>query len=158
MKKYWIILILVIIAGICIPVVIVYYDVPHAPKPILVYLNTDSMKEAHVTDSSSEPNIIKVYLCGHKNTAKDTIPWADAYLCRASDKADSLAGDSLIVYLDTQMQENLKDTVGIDQFEAGIKVSKKFKKCKVMLPPKLIDSIKKYKYKYGMVYLKGFLD
>ena len=152
---------LVVIAGISIPVVIIYNAIPHAPKPVLVYLNTDSMKETCAKDSINSilgQYIMKVYLCGHKNTAKDTIPWADTYLCRASNKANSLAGDSLIVYLDTQMQENLKDTVGVTQFQAGIKVSKKFKKCKVMLPPKLVDSIKKYKYKYGMVYLKGFLD
>jgi hypothetical protein len=153
MKKYWIILTLVVVTGISISVMIVYNAIPHAPKPELVYLNTDSMKEAHVIDTIMGPSIRAVYLCEHTNTLNDTIPWADAYLCVSNNRADSLSGDSLIVYLNAKTPGDLKDTTGANQFMAEIQISKKNKKCKIMLPPKLIDSIKRYKYKYGRVFI-----
>jgi len=158
MKKYWILLILVVIAGISIPVVIIHDAQPYIPKqvvPVLVYLNTDSMTEVNVRDSVLWPAIKKVYLCGHKNAANDTIPWADAYLCISYNKSDSLAGDSLIIYLNPITPGELKDTIGVSQFLADITPCPRFKKCKLMLPPALAQSVKKYKYKYGKIVVVG---
>jgi hypothetical protein len=156
MKKYWIILSLVVIVGISIPIVIVYNAIPHAPKSVLVYLNTDSMKEAGngVVDSSLGPSIIAVYPAYQKNASGEKVPWADLLLCRSNNKADSLSGDTLIVFIDTETIENFSVREDIKDFTAGITPSEKFKKCRVMIPPSLTDSLKHHRYKYGNTYVQ----
>ena len=147
---------MVVILGISIPVVIVYNAVPHAPKPVLVYLNTDSMKEGgdSVVNSHLGPSIIAVYPAYQKNVVGEKIPWADLFLCRSDNKADSLSGDTLIVFIDTKTIEDFKVRDDIKDFTAGIEPSRKFKQCRVMIPPNLIDPLKHYRYKYGNTYVQ----
>jgi hypothetical protein len=160
MKKYWTILILVVIAGISIPVLIIYKAVPHAPKRVLVYLNTDSMKEIGnwVVNSTHGPSIVAVYPAYENNDSGEPIPWADLFICRSTNKADSLSGDTLIVFIDTKTVENFKVREDITEFTAGVERSKKFKQCRVMIPSRLSDSLKHYKYKYGHVYIQSVDD
>jgi len=161
MKKYWIILILAVIIGFSFPLLVIYNAIPHAPKPVLVYLNTDSMKEAVnvVVDSvMGGPSIKAVYPCEETNKPGDTVPWADVFICRSYNKADSLSGDTLIVYLDTRTTDDFKVRDDINEFQAGIKPSARFGKCRVMIPTNQIDSLKHYRYKYGEVYFEGLDD
>ncbi len=160
MKKYWIILSLVVIVGISIPAMIIYNAIPHAPKPVLVYLNTDSMKEVGnwVVNSTHGPSIIAVYPAYEKNDPGESVPWADLFICRSSNETDSLSGDSLIVFIDTKTVKNFKIRDDITEFSAGVERSKKFKQCRVMIPLRLLDSLKHYKYKYGHVYIQSVDD
>jgi hypothetical protein len=160
MKKYWLILILAVIVGISVPVVIIYNAVPHAPKPVMVYLNTDSMKEVGnwVVNSTHGPSIIAVYPAYKKNNSGEPVPWADLFLCRSSNKADSLSGDILIAFIDTKTVKNFKVRDDITEFTAGVEHAQKFKQCKIMIPLKLLDSLKHYKYKYGHVYIQSVDD
>jgi len=161
MKKYWIILILVVITGFSFPVLIIYNAIPHAPKPVLVYLNTNSMKEViNVAADSvmSGPSIKAVYPCEEKNKPGNAIPWADVFICRSYNKADSLSGDTLVVFLDTHTTDDFEVRPDINEYQAGIKPSAKFSKCKVMIPPNQVDSLKHCRYKYGRVYFEGVDD
>jgi hypothetical protein len=153
MKKYWIILVLVVIVGISIPVIIVYNAVPHAPKPVMVCLNTDSMQEAgnKYFNRGDWHGVLAAYICNEKKSPTDTIPWADAFVVEFFKDTSSLKADT-VVFLDTKPGKWSSDEK-FNECMAEIAPAKKFKKCKVLMPQDKRDIFKKYKYTYGNVTL-----
>jgi len=151
MKKYWIILILVVIAGISIPVLIIYKAVPHALKPVALYLNTDSMKKAgdEYFDKGDWHGILAAYVCNEKNSPTDTIPWADAFVVEFFKDTSSLKADT-VIFLDTKPEKWSKDDK-FDEYMAEATPAKKFKGCKVLMPQDKRDVFKKYRCIYGNV-------
>ena len=109
-------------------------------------LNTDKMKS--VVDSIDHYlgiAVIGMYLYQGKNTEENTIPCADLFICRRY--ADSLSVDTIIV-LDTKLMKTLKLKYNVREYGVVFEPSRKLKKCRVMIPARMIDAIKKYKYAY----------
>jgi len=155
MKKYWVVLTIVVIVGISIPIIIMNTVILQTPKLELVYLNTDSMREAGngVVDSTMGPAIVSIFPCNKTNTINDTIPWANVFVCKSFTKTDSLSGDTIILLLDINTQKDFQEIKDPAIYWAGIKQTRKFNKCKILIPANEVDKLKKMRYKYSDVKL-----
>jgi hypothetical protein len=158
MRKYWIAFIVIITFCLGWFGTIIYKCFIEAPKPVVVYLDVDSLKEAGNSIITDTPNIVAVYPSNHINTINDTLPWADVYVCNSYSKKDSLSGDTAVMILDIHTRPDLKNIVFTDEsfgsyFQAGIQVGKKVNICRILVPPSKVDYIKRYRYKLGYVKL-----
>lgn len=118
-----------------------------------VYLNTSKMQEANydVADSIAGPALISAYYC-HKTIAKkDTVPWADVFVCQSSNKKDSLKVDTIIL-LDTNLR-NENEPKNPYNYWTGVREARKFSACKISITKDQIPLFRKYKYKYARVIL-----
>jgi hypothetical protein len=157
MRNYWIAFIVIMVFCLSGFGTIIYKCFIEAPKPLVVYLNVDSLKEAGNLIITDTPDIVAVYPSNHKNTINDTIPCADVYVCKSYNKIDSLSGDTAVMVLDINTRLDLKDIIFADKsirnyFQAGIRGSKKINRCRILVPQNQVD-IKKYRYKLGDVKL-----
>jgi hypothetical protein len=121
----------------------------------VIYLDVDSMKESDndIIDSLKGPAVDKIFPADHQNTKNDSIPWADAYLCRSFNKADSLSGDTVILVLDTKTDNSLDKIKYPEDYWTGLKKANLYKKCRIVVPPGLSVNFKRYSYKYASVSL-----
>jgi hypothetical protein len=151
MKRYSVILFVIVVIGFSIPVIIFYKActyVPYQLKPQVFYLNTERMKESSVDDTSNGPAVDAIFPCNKINNINDSIPWADMYVCHTFNKSDSL-----VILLDTHTRKDLADIGDPHIYWTGIKLTRRFDKCKILIPPGVINKLKKYHYRYGIVTL-----
>jgi len=156
MRNYWISFFLITVLGFCWLGTIIFKNFIQKPQPQLFYLNTDSMQMAssHVTDSASRQlQVVSIFPCNTKNAAGKAIPWADLYVCRSYNKADSLSGDTAQLFIDVHTNSDLNNIKDPDHYGIDIKTSQNFKKCMVMVPANQISAIRKYRYRFAQVTL-----
>jgi len=111
MRNYWIAFIIIITFCLGGFGMIIYKCFIESPKPVVIYLKVDGLKEAGNLIITDTPDIVAVYPSNHINTINDTIPWADVYVCNSYNKTDSLSGDTAVMILDIHTRLDLKNTV-----------------------------------------------
>jgi hypothetical protein len=158
MRNYWIAFILIVatgLAGVGMLVFKCFIRKPESETPRIYYLNADSMREAgqNIVDSNKGPGVISIFPAEKQAEDNDSIPLADLYICRSFAKQDSLSGDTAIILLDVATSKYLTKEGDPTQYWTGVKAAKKFKECRVFIPPSLFKSIKRYRYKYATVTL-----
>jgi hypothetical protein len=156
MRNYWIAFILIISIGFFGLGMIIFKSIIQKPQPQLFYLDVDSMQMAAgpVTDSTGQrPVVVSIFPCNMKNASGEAIPWADLYVCRSYNSSDSLSGDTALVFIDIHTKNDLHELKNIDHYGTDIKITQKFKKCRVMIPAGEIDKIRKYRYRFARVTL-----
>ena len=155
MKKYWILFIVIVSIGVTGFGTIIFKCFIQKPQLKLYYLNIDSLREASdgVTDSTNRLSIVGIFPSQTRNIGNEAIPWADVYVCKSFNKKDSLSGDTAIILIDVTTKGYSKNTENVDHYRPDIIAEKKHNKCKVLIPANQIDSLKKFRYKFGNVKL-----
>lgn len=97
-------------------------------------------------DTGFQFQIIAVYPANELNHNAETIPWADVYVCTSFSKEDSLSGHTKFMVLDINTKSALKDIKYLDDYSVALK-KETFKKCRVKIPPGIVNDIKSYKYR-----------
>jgi hypothetical protein len=118
-----------------------------------VYLNTSKMTEASDTliYSTTGISVINIFPADKGNAANDQIPNANAFLCRRIDQKKTSLTDTIIL-LDTTRRE-LNHIGDVSSYWLSLQHTTRFKQCKVNIPVKLEDKLKRYQYKYAGVTL-----
>jgi hypothetical protein len=118
-----------------------------------VNLNTAEMIEADdsmIDPHGMGPGVIAAYLYDTtKSSSGDTIPAVDVFVCK-SFKRDSVLGDTILI-LDTHLRKKISGDPDI--YWVGIQIAKRWKTCKVAVPPDQLNKIRKYPYRYAQVTL-----
>lgn len=156
-KGYVILLIIVVAAGFSFIGIILFHDpVIVKQRSEIVFLDIANLKEASdsIIDSQKGPAVDRIFPAGHQNSKKDTVPWVDVYLCHSFSKADSLSGDTLILILDTEIDNSLYKIKYPDEYWVYLKKkTRKYTKCRIMISPEQLAIIKNAKYKFANVEL-----
>ena len=151
MKKYWIIFILATTSCLAGFITLIYVNFL---KPRTIVLDINRMKEeSHgIQDTSLAFQIDAVYPANELNNNTDTTCWADLYLCTSFSKEDSLSGHTKFMLLDINTKTGLGNIKYLEDYSTVLK-KEIFKKCKVKIPPGIVNDIESYKYRIADVKL-----
>jgi hypothetical protein len=119
-----------------------------------IILNTAEMKEypTKLSDSTINVlNVVAVYPSDQKKPNISDTPNVDVFLLRLFAKPNTDLNDAdTVAVFDSALKGSIGD-INLDVYTADVAANPKFKKCKISIPQKALDKIRKYKYQYGKV-------
>jgi len=152
MRKYWIIFILattVCLAGLGELIYVNFLS----PRVLVFDIGRMREESSAVPDSVLKFQIDAIYPANKLNNSTDTVFWADVYLCTSFSKEDSLSGNTKFMLLDIKTKSGLGDIKYPYDYSAALK-AEIFKKCRVKIPPGMVNDITGYKYRLADVKLE----
>ena len=114
----------------------------------VVWLDTNQMKQADISsaDSINGLAVVSVYYCHQTQSANDTIPWADVFVCINRHPIARSKTDTILL-LDTALKKvSEPNNPGI--YSAVLRKARRLPKCKILIPNKEARMLKGSRYKY----------
>jgi hypothetical protein len=112
----------------------------HPPlKEAVIFTGEKNGDADEIINRSSSDSIIAAYICNKKNIGNMPVQWADVFIVKFFKRLTPSKADTVIIF-DVQTREPFKDK-DLSEYFISIEKSKKFSKCKVIVPFDKIDFI-----------------